>query len=135
MDMASFLEEICEVLDERATSSRELAALEFEAEGRDISIRVRRELHGRDYPALGTILGRIGRTCLEQGIAVPHLSRIAFLPDEVRVELAGSAHQPGKIYRYPIEGMADARAPEPASLLLAAKDGSGGSRPTAAPLT
>jgi len=104
MDVTSFLKKICDVLAEQDTSARDLEAIEFAADGRDISIRARREPHGSPYPPLPAVLGAIGRTCLEQGVAAPQLSRIAFLPHEVRVELAGGAHQPAKVILYPIEG-------------------------------
>lgn len=106
MDVASFLKKIGDVLSERDTSSRELEALEFAADGRDVSIRVRREPHGLAYPPLTVILASIGRTCLEQGVTLPQLSRIAFLHDEVRVEVGGgTGQQPAKVYRYPIESV------------------------------
>jgi hypothetical protein len=105
MEVASFLRKIGDVLSERDTSSRELDALEFAADGRDVSIRVRRQPHGSAYPPLPVILASIGRTCLEQGVALPQLSRIAFLHDEVRVEVGRAGEQPVKVYRYPIEGV------------------------------
>jgi hypothetical protein len=126
MDVASFLKEICEILSRCHTTSRELDALEFEADGRDVCIRVRRELHGSSYPPLTVILARIGRTCLEHGIAVPQLSRIAFLSDEVRVELGGTGQPPAKVYRYPIEATLGAPARE-ATLTLVKGGGGGGS--------
>jgi hypothetical protein len=120
MDVASFLKKIGDVLSERRTSARELDALEFAAEGRDISIRVRSKPHDRLYPPLGVILASVGRTCQEQGVALPQLSRIAFLSDEVRVEVGGAAQQPAKVYRFPIEGVLGAPRPEQAPLQLVA---------------
>lgn len=105
MDVASFLKKIGDVLSERDTGARELDALEFAADGRDVSIRVRRQPHGGAYPPLPVILASIGRTCLEQGVALPQLSRIAFLHDEVRVEVGGAGEQPAKVYRFPIESV------------------------------
>jgi hypothetical protein len=118
MDVASFLKKIGDVLSESHTSSRELAALEFAADGRDVSIRVRSEPHGSLYPSLAVILASIGRTCHEQGVALPQLNRIAFLSDEVRVELGGAGQQPVRIYRFPIEGVLGAPMPEPPPLHL-----------------
>jgi hypothetical protein len=118
MDAASFLDEIGALLTARNTSSRELAALEFEAEGRDVSLCVRREPHAAWYPSLGSILGTIGRTCREQRVAVPQIRRIALLDKEVTVELDGADGQPGKIFRYPIEVTLGAPAPEPVSPLV-----------------
>ena len=120
MDVACFLKKIADVLSERRTSARELDALEFAADGRDISIRVRTKPHGGLYPPLAVILASIGRTCHEQGVALPQLSRIAFLSDEVRVELVGGGQQPEKVYRFPIEGVLGAPTPVPSPLQLVA---------------
>src|SRR4030095_11244778 len=118
MDVASFLNKIGDVLSEWRTSARELDALEFAADGRDVSIRVRSQPHGSLYPPLAVILASIGRTCHEQGVALPQLSRIAFLSDEVRFELGGAGQQPAKVYRFPIEGVLGAPMPEPTPLQL-----------------
>ena len=120
MDVASFLKKIGDVLAERHTSARELDALEFAADGRDISIRIRSKPHGSLYPPLAVILASIGRTCQEQGVALPQLSRVAFLSDEVRVELGGAGQQPAKILRFPIEGVLGTPTPEQTSLHLVA---------------
>ena len=120
MDVASFLKKIGDVLTERRTSARELDVLEFAADGRDVSIRVRSKPHDSLYPPLSMILASIGRTCHEQGIGLPQLSRIAFLSDEVRVELGGAGQQPAKVYRFPIEGVLGAPTPEQTSLRQAA---------------
>lgn len=120
MDVASSLKKIGDVLSERRTSARELEALEFAADGRDVSIRVRSKPHGSLYPPLGAILASIGRTCHEQGVALPQLSRIAFLSDEVRVELGGGGPQPAKVYHFPIEGVLGTPRPEQTPLQLVA---------------
>ena len=120
MDVTSFLNKIGDVLSEWRTSARELDALEFEADGRDVSIRVRGKPHGSLYPPLGVILSSIGRTCHEQGIALPQLSRIAFLSDEVRVELGGAGLQSAKVYRFPIEGVLGTPTPGQTPLQLVA---------------
>src|SRR5918994_2060151 len=85
MDVASFLKKIGDVLSERRTSARELDARKSGAAGRDVSIRVRSTPHGSLYPSLADIRASIGRPCHDQKIALPQLSRIAFLSDEVRV--------------------------------------------------
>jgi len=121
MDVTAFLKKIGDVLSERRTSARELEALEFAADGRDVSIRVRGKPHGSLYPPLGVILASVGRTCHEQGVALPQLNRIAFLSDEVRVELGGAGgQQPAKVYRFPIEGVLGAPRPEQTPLQLVA---------------
>ena len=53
MDVASFLKKITDVLSERRTRARDLEALEFAADGHDVSIRVRSKPHGSLYPPLG----------------------------------------------------------------------------------
>ena len=102
MDVALFLKQIGDVLEKRDTNARELDALEFEADGRDVSVRVRHQPHGSFYPPLRVILDNVGRTCLEQGLVVSELKRIAFLGDEIRVEVAGLRQR--TVYRYPIKG-------------------------------
>ena len=118
MDTGAFLMQLAEVLSKNATTSRQLEALELEADGRDVSMRVRRELHGNSYPPLAVILREIGQACSDQGIAVAQLRRISFLPDEVRVELAGGAGQPGKVYRFPIKTTLGAPIPVATPLLV-----------------
>ena len=92
-----------QVLSRTATTSCELEAIELQADGRDVSIRIRHVAHEKSYPPLAVILREIGRTCHEQGVVVAQLSRISFLPDEVRVELVGDANHLAEAYRYPIE--------------------------------
>jgi hypothetical protein len=120
MDVASFLKKIGDVLSERRTSARDLDALEFAADGRDVSIRVRSKPHGSLYPPLADILASIGRTCHDQGVALPQLSRIAFLSDEVRVELGDASQHPEKVYHFPIEGVLGAPTPEHSPLQMVA---------------
>ena len=121
---------LAEVLSRNATTSRQLEALELEADGRDVSMRVRRELHGNSYPPLAVILREIGQACSDLGIAAAQLRRISFLPDEVRVELAGGAGQPSKVYRFPIEATLGAPLPV-ATPLLVVSGAFGGSMATA----
>lgn len=102
MDVADFLTQLGQILSRTATTSRELEAIELQAEGRDVSIRIRHVAHDKSYPSLAVIMREIGRTCREQGVAVARLSRISFLPDEVGVELVGDANHLGEAYRYPI---------------------------------
>jgi hypothetical protein len=115
----------CVISFGRRLQGHQLDALEFEADGRDVCIRVRRKLHGSSYPPLAVILARIGRTCLEQGIAVPQLRRIAFLGDEVRVELGGTGQQPAKVYRFPVVATLGAPAREATLTLVKGSEGGG----------
>jgi hypothetical protein len=130
MDTGAFLMQLAVVLSRNAITSRQLEALELEADGRDVSMRVRRELHGNSYPPLAVILREIGHACSDLGIAVAQLRRISFLPDEVRVELAGGAGQPGRVYRFPIEATLGAPLPV-ATPLLVVSGAFGGSMATA----
>jgi hypothetical protein len=103
MDVASFLRKLGEELGDCKTSARELAALCFEADGHDISVHVRRDLHAPSYPPLDTILDKIGATCLAQGITVRQLRRISFLDGEITVELVDDHGQTSAVHSYPIE--------------------------------
>jgi hypothetical protein len=115
MDVACFLRKIGEELADHKTSARELAALAFEADGRDISVQIRRDLLSPFYPPLDTILDKIGATCLAQGITVGQLRRISFLEVEIRVELTDDGGETSAVHSYPIE--ATVRSPPlPAAL-------------------
>jgi hypothetical protein len=103
MDTASFLNDIADKLAKASVGSRELTALDFEADGRDISIRVRTKLHSSWYPPLGLILGRVGNTCLERGVTLSQLRRITFGDREIRVELSQCAGPVGNVFTFPIE--------------------------------
>ena len=101
MDTARFLNQIADKLTSGRLDSRELASLDFEADGRDISIRVRSTPHPAWYPSLGVIFGKIGNVCVELGISLSQLRRITFGENEVIVEL--SQLGAGKIFTFPIE--------------------------------
>ena len=116
MDVPAFLMQLGQVLSRTATTSRELEAIELQADGRDVSIRIRHVAHDKSYPPLAVILREIGRTCHEQGVVVARLSRISFLPDEIRVELVRNANQLGEAYRYPIETTLGTPIPVPTPL-------------------
>jgi hypothetical protein len=53
-------------------------------------------------------------------VALAQLSRIAFLSDEVRVELGDAGQRPATVYRFPIEGVLGAPMPERTPLQQAA---------------
>jgi len=118
MDTASFLNDIADKLAKGSMSSRELASLDFEAEGRDISIRVRSSPHPSWYPPLGLILSQIGSTCVERRVSLSQLRRITFEEREINVELSQRDGGGGKIYTFPIK----ATLGLPASDLSAAAD-------------
>ena len=114
MDTQCALEDIARKLADSKMSSRELASLDFEAEGRDISIRVRSTSHPLWYPPLGSILGRIGSTCADRGVSLSQLRRITFGENEIRVEL----HHSSAGMAFPIHGTVGL----PASGVAAAAD-------------
>ena len=87
MDTASYLTELAQKLAHASMSSRELSALDFEADGRDISIRIRSTPHPSWYPPLGLILGKIGNICADRGVTLSQLRRIDFAENGIRVEL------------------------------------------------
>jgi hypothetical protein len=126
LDVLSFLDEIREVLIRHNISSRELDRLDFEADGRDVSIRTRSDPRGESYPPLAAALHTIGRTCHDQGVAVAELSCIVFLPDEITVELVAGADR-RRVYRFPVEGALGAAKAEPT--LLPVKASSLGTSP------
>ena len=103
MDTASYLTELAQKLACANMSSRELAALDFEADGRDISIRIRSTPHPSWYPPLGLILGKVGNICADRGIALPQLRRIDFAESGIRVELRQRDSAEGKIFTFPFE--------------------------------
>lgn len=103
MDTASFLNEIADKLANGSLSSRELASLDFEADGRDISIRVRSTPHPSWYPPIRLILGKIGNTCVDRGVTVSQLRRITFEEREINLELSQRDRSAGKIFTFPIE--------------------------------
>ena len=103
MDTACFLNEIAQKITSGSMSSRELASLDFDAEGRDISIRVRSTLLPPWYPPLGLILGRIGSACVDRGVTLAQLRRITFGEKEVSVEVR-APDAPGRTtFAFPIE--------------------------------
>ena len=120
MDTASFLNDIADKLAKGSMSSRELASLDFEAEGRDISIRVRSSLHPSWYPPLDLILSQIGSTCVERGVTLSQLRRITFEEREINVELSQRGRVGGKIYTFPIKATLGLPASEPSDLRAAA---------------
>ena len=97
-DLAAFLDEVCEVLTERGTVARELAAVEFNRNGKEIAVFVRDDLHGAAYPELDTIFADIGRTCAKDRVAVAQLRRITFLDREIKVELTDGAGATVRVY-------------------------------------
>ena len=103
MDTACFLNEIADKLANGRLSSRELASLDFEADGRDISIRVRPTPHPSWYPPLPLILRKLGNTCVDRGVTLSQLRRITFGESEINLELSQSGRPAGKIFTFPIE--------------------------------
>ena len=103
METASYLAELAQKLAYANMSSRELAALDFEADGRDISIRIRSTPHPSWYPPLGLILGKIGSICADRGFSLSQLRRIDFAENGIRVELGRRDSGDGKILTFPFE--------------------------------
>src|SRR5262245_41892011 len=86
MDVATFLTELCDDLTGCGTTSRQLAALEFDADGHDITVR-RCAQRRAGYPDLQIIVGGIGRALNAEGVAIGQLRRIIFLDTEISLEL------------------------------------------------
>jgi hypothetical protein len=89
MDVAAFLGDLSRHLIRSGSTSRQIAALEFAAEGRDINVRACRERRGA-YPDLGTIMGCIGPALRAQGVAVRELRRLTFHDTGIGLELVGA---------------------------------------------
>lgn len=87
MDVAAFLDELCDDLTGCGTTSRQIAALEFAADGHDINVRACKEWRADGYPHLGTIVPGIGRALRAQGVAVGQLRRMTFFDTEISLEL------------------------------------------------
>jgi hypothetical protein len=103
VDTASYLAELAQKLVYANMSSRELAALDFEADGRDISIRIRSTPHPSWYPPLDLILGKVGNICANRGVTLSQLRRIDFTESGIRVELKQRDSGEGKIFAFPFE--------------------------------
>jgi hypothetical protein len=101
MDVAIYLTEVGEDLKRHGTTARQLGALEFDADGRDIVVLCRPGLHAEDYPRLDAILAEIGRGCLQDGVATSQLHRIVFWETKIDVELYDESGR-SKVDNYPI---------------------------------
>jgi hypothetical protein len=86
MDVAAFLGELSRHLIRSGTTSRQLAALEFAADGRDINVRACCERRGA-YPDLGTIVACIGPALRAQGVTVGQLRCLTFHDTWIGLEL------------------------------------------------
>lgn len=95
MDVATFLNELCEDLAGCGTTACQLAALEFGADGRDIAVRTRKERRAGSYPDLADIVAGIGLALRAEGIAIAQLRRLTFSDSQVRLELVDAEGRPG----------------------------------------
>ena len=89
MEAAEYLRDLAEDLERSAVAGRELVALVFEANGRDIDVRTRRNAHPMTYPALRDLLCGTGASCVKDGIVVSQLRRIIFAERQVTIEFEG----------------------------------------------
>jgi hypothetical protein len=96
-----FLNAIAEELAERGTTSRELVALQFEPERRNLRVLVRRQRHPANYPSLEDIIRMVCQTCEQEGITVLDLERITFLDAQINLEC--SSPEGEAVYTYPIQ--------------------------------
>jgi hypothetical protein len=92
MDVAAFLGELSRHLIRSGTTSRQLAALEFAADGRDINVRACRERRGA-YPDLGAIVACIGPALRAQGVTVGQLQRLTFQDTWIGLEMVDADGQ------------------------------------------
>ena len=89
MDAAEYLRDLAKDLERTSVAGRELVALVFEANGRDIDVRTGRNAHPKTYPALRDLLCGTGASCVKDGIAVGQLRRITFAERQVTIEFEG----------------------------------------------
>jgi hypothetical protein len=102
LNAEDFFKALCQDMTERGTTSRELVALEFDPESAEISAIGGVAVHAAGYPALRTILEKIGRACVADGIAVHWLRRITFLEERITLEWVSRAGK-WELHTYPIE--------------------------------
>jgi hypothetical protein len=108
MDMTDFLRDVAKDLARSGITSRNLAALVFDAEGMDIEVQTCATEHGFSYPPLAILLDTIGRSCAADHITVDQLRRLTFFEKEVRLEYVDGRGRPAShIHRIavPLGGM------------------------------
>jgi hypothetical protein len=89
-----------EILTGHGASSAELVAVGFSAGSGGIEI-LTRSRRSHDYPDLIAILGQLGQMCVDESIEAHRLRRIAFLDDEIGLELIDADGEP-EVYVFPI---------------------------------
>jgi hypothetical protein len=97
-----FFKTLCQDMTKRGTTSRELVALVFDPESGEISIFGGVVVHAAAYPALETILEKIGRACVADEIGVHQLRRITFLEEQVTLEWVSRTGK-WELHTYPVE--------------------------------
>ncbi len=96
-------------LAQEGTRSRELVAIEFDADG-NVDVLTRKGSHGKGYPDLDSIFRTIEQTCMKDRIGAQQLRRISLLDQEIKLELVSRSGDQEVVYRYPIETMSKAPA-------------------------
>jgi len=102
LNVVEFLNGVCADLTANATTSRNLAALEFDPETAKIEVRTRETALEEGYPDLATVLKNIGDTCAEDEIRADQLRRIAFFENEIKLEFV-SEEDEQIVYTYPLQ--------------------------------
>jgi len=97
-----FFKALCQDMSERGTTSRELVALEFDPETGEISVVGGVAVHAAGYPALETILEKIGKICVADEIGVHQLRRITFLEEHITLEWVSRTGK-RETHTYPLE--------------------------------
>jgi hypothetical protein len=96
-----FLKAVADDLANRGASSRDLLALQFEAERGNLKVLLGRERHPAHYPSLEDIFRMVSTTCEQDGITMRELERITFFDTEINLECSG--HGGEAVYTYPIQ--------------------------------
>jgi hypothetical protein len=102
LSVTQLLHAVYAELAAEGTTSRELAAIEFDPNG-NVDVLTREEAHVEGYPDLVFIFGTIGQTCEKDRIGAQQLRRISFLKEEFKLELISRSGDQEVIYSYPIE--------------------------------
>ncbi len=103
LDAAEFLEALCARLVADGTSSRELIAIEFDANGDKMEVLTSKKAHVAGYPDLATVLEIIEETCAHFRIGARQLRRISFMEEEIKLEVESRCGDQTIVYAFPIE--------------------------------
>ena len=103
LDAAEFLEALCARLVADGTSSRQLIAIEFDANGAKMEVLTGKKAHAAGYPDLAIVLEIVEETCARYRIGARQLRRISFMEEEIKLEVESRSGDQTIVYAFPIE--------------------------------